>query len=155
MLVNNRTPELAPDEQHQGTYVSKPISVHIYEEGGDIASFSEIERRELIDWFDIHDLVKKYGFDGALLRTPAAVRSDTLQEESALADVPVTRSVGMAPELSAPYGKKVVRKPGKSPDPTPYDVMEHIVSTALSTYNDGQKEALFNQLAAELGYTVE
>lgn len=132
MLVNNRTPDLPPEEQNQGTYVHKPISVHIYEAGGDMSGFSEVEQREVEAWIKVHG-----------------------PRKPALADVSVERSTGLAPEFAAPYGKKVARKPGKSPDPTPYDVMEHIVSTALSTYNDGQKEALFNHLAAELGYIVE
>lgn len=143
-LVHPSTSKLGPDEQAQGVYVYTPPEVTAFRNG------------EPLDDGSLQVVRAFYAELGQPLPTQPALAEPFYSNKGGGTDTTaVTRSVGMAPELAAPYGKKVVRKPSKSPEPTPYDVMEHIVATALSTYTDGQKDALFNHLAAELGYIVE
>lgn len=161
-LVHPSTSKLGPADQAQGVYEYTPPLVLAYLRG------------ETLSQVDLADVEVFFGAKGMPL--PRIERS-TGPQGPALAD----RSAVMPATFAAAYGgspskfselidsivepsegadligikRRVVRKEGKTPDPTPYDVMEHIVATALSTYTDGQKDALFNQLAAELGYSVE
>lgn len=151
-LVHPSTSKLGPEDQAKGVYVYTPPLVLAYMNGEHLSSADMFEVREHFESQGLAlPVIERMPETGPAL---ADVFPDNVAGCQRTADE-IPRTASMSPAFAAPYGKKVVRKAGKSPDPTPYDVMEHIVATALSTYTAGQKDALFNQLAAELGYSVE
>lgn len=52
-LVNSRTPNAVPDEQHQGNYQIKPVSVFMYEEGVSVDTLSAVEVGELLRYYGV------------------------------------------------------------------------------------------------------
>lgn len=135
-LVHPSTSKLGPEDQAKGVYVYTPPLVLAYMNGEQLSSADMFEVRE--------------HFESQGLALPVIERMP--ETGPALAGV-FPDNVAGCQRTADEIPRGVVRKAGKSP--LPYDVMARIVAAALSTYTTGQKDALFNQLAAELGYSVE
>lgn len=133
-LVHPSTSKLGPADQAKGNYEYTPPLVLAYLRGEQLSSADLIQVSEF------------YADKG--LPMP------TLESEPALAGVKPERSVTAPPAFATPYGRKVVRKVVSEETP-PRKPLEEIVAVAISCYTPLQKEALFNQLAADLGYSVE
>nr|UWD77049.1 MAG: hypothetical protein [Bacteriophage sp.] len=136
-LVNSRTPKAHPDEQHQGTYSIKPVSVFMFEEGAQIDSFTPIE---------IGELLRFYGVDTVSELPPQA----PLLEGPALADVP-QRPVSVPPDVCA-WTPKVVRKRGQEAS------LPRVVDACvilIDGLSEAHKESLFKRLATQLGYDIQ
>ena len=152
-LVNSRTPKAHPDEQHQGTYSLKPVSVFMFEEGTPVASFSPIE---------IGELLRFYGVDTVSELPPVAPQL----EEPALADATTNlhpaASLSTAPEgwptlltseqVAGLHPSKVVRKRVEAT--TNPRVVDACV-ILIDGLSEAHKESLFKRLATQLGYDIQ
>lgn len=169
-LVNSRTPDAIPDEQHQGTYVLKPVSVFMYEEGVPVDSLTAAE---------VGEVLRYYGVDSVAGLPPVAPK------EPALADAP-THGFGethrfasgapglqnlpkdgarrmSAPEaFAAPYGlppgdyvvkpRKVVKKRDAAQTGT---VVFDATLLLLKDLSTEQADYVFQLLAEQLGYDIQ
>lgn len=145
-LVNSRTPDAIPDEQHQGTYVLKPVSVFMYEEGVSIDTLSAAE---------VGEVLRYYGVDSVAGLPPVAPK------EPALADVP-QRSMAAPEAFAAPYGlppgdyvvkpRKVVKKRDAAQTGTVVFDATLLLLKGLSTE---QADYVFQLLAEQLGYDIQ
>lgn len=151
-LVNSRTPKAHPDEQHQGTYSIKPVSVFMFEEGAAIDSFTPIE---------IGELLRFYGVGTVAELPPQAPQL----EEPALADASVHvlgethRFASGAPGLqNLPPDeywvtpRKVVTK--RDQEPSSPRVIDACV-ILIDGLSEAHKESLFKRLANKLGYDIQ
>ena len=151
-LVNSRTPKAHPDEQHQGTYSIKPVSVFMYEEGVSVDTLSSIE---------VGELLRYYGVDSVAGLPPIAPKL----EEPALADASVHvlgephRFASGAPGLQnlppdeyVVTPRKVVTKRGQEPA-APRVVDACVI--LIDGLSDAHKESLFKRLATQLGYDIQ
>lgn len=135
-LVHPSTSKLGPDDQAKGVYEYTPPLVLAYLRGEPLAS---------------NDLVQVHAFYAS-----KGLPMPSLDPEPALAGL--TDAVHGRWEVTSPQvqqiPRKVVRK-ALSEETPPRKPLEEIVAVAVSCYTSLQKEELFNQLAAELGYSVE
>lgn len=146
-LVNSRTPDAIPDEQHQGNYVLKPVSVFMYEEGVSIDTLSAAE---------VGEVLRYYGVDSVAGLPPVAPK------EPALADVTPQRAQTPPSAFAAPYGqpaegyaevaRRVVKKRGQEPA-TPRVIDACVI--LIDGLSEAHKESLFNRLAEQLGYDIQ
>lgn len=150
-LVHPSTSKLGPEDQAKGVYVYTPPLVLAYMNGEQLSSADMFEVREHFETQGLAlPVIERMPESGPAL---ADVFQDNVSGCQRTADE-IPRTVGMSPAFAAPYGKKVVRK-AVSKETPPRKPLEEIVAVAVSCYTPLQKEALFNQLAAELGYSVE
>lgn len=169
-LVNSRTPDAIPDEQHQGTYVLKPVSVFMYEEGVSIDTLSAAE---------VGEVLRYYGVDSVAGLPPVAPKERALADEPpSVYGVPHRMSGGAtqpqnipkegarrmsAPEaFAAPYGlppdvydvvpRKVVKKrEAQQTGSLAFDATLLLLK-GLSTE---QADYVFQLLAEQLGYDIQ
>ncbi|CAK1256735.1 unknown function [Klebsiella phage vB_Kpl_K59PH2] len=145
-LVNSRTPNAVPDEQHQGNYQIKPVSVFMYEEGVSVDTLSAVE---------VGELLRYYGVDSVAGLPPIEPK------EPALAGDNTPRKTTLPPVFATPYGlpqgeydvtPKVVRKRATAASgPVVLDATLLLLK-GLSTE---QAEHVFKTLAEQLGYDIQ
>lgn len=146
-LVNSRTPNAVPDEQHQGTYQIKPVSVFMYEEGVSVDTLSAVE---------VGELLRYYGVDSVAGLPPIEPK------KPALADVTPQRAQTPPLAFAAPYGqpaegyadvaRRVVKKRGQ--ETAPPRVVDACV-ILIDGLSEAHKESLFKRLASQLGYDIQ
>lgn len=146
-LVNSRTPNAVPDEQHQGTYQIKPVSVFMYEEGVSVDTLSAVE---------VGELLRYYGVDSVAGLPPIEPK------KPALADVTPQRAQIPPPAFAAPYGqpaegyaevaRRVVKKrEAQQTGAVAFDATLLLIK-GLSTE---QADYVFQLLAEQLGYDIQ
>lgn len=145
-LVNSRTPNAVPDEQHQGNYQIKPVSVFMYEEGVSVDTLSAVE---------VGELLRYYGVDSVGALPPVA-------QKPALADDKPQRSLVAPPAFAAPYGltpdqydvgpRKVVKKRENAQTGSVAFDATLLLLKGLSTE---QADYVFQLLAEQLGYDIQ
>lgn len=167
-LVNSRTPGAVPEEQHQGTYSIKPVSVFMYEEGVSVDTLSAVE---------VGELLRYYGVDSVGALPPVAPKQPALADEPevgygvphrmsasapSIQNLPKERSTVAPPAFAAPYGlppdvcgvtpRKVVKKQGPSQSGAVVLDATLLLLKGLSTE---QAEHVFHILAEQLGYDIQ
>uniref|UniRef100_A0AB39CBZ7 Uncharacterized protein n=1 Tax=Klebsiella phage vB-Kvc-Y10 TaxID=3236922 RepID=A0AB39CBZ7_9CAUD len=146
-LVNSRTPNAVPDEQHQGNYQIKPVSVFMYEEGVSVDTLSAVE---------VGELLRYYGVDSVAGLPPVAPKGP------ALADVTPQRAQTPPPAFAAPYGqpsggyadvaRRVVKK---RESPQTGAVAFDATLLLLKGLSTEQADYVFQLLAEQLGYDIQ
>lgn len=135
-LVHPSTAKLDPDNQAKGNYTYTSPLVLAYLRG------------EELNAEDMRAVVQHYQDRGTPL--PQVKREEpALAEQKGVCWGCIEKDDRMEHTC-----KKVVRKVPKEEKP-PRKPLEEIVAVAVSCYTPLQKEALFKQLASELGYSVE
>lgn len=167
-LVNSRTPNAVPDEQHQGTYSIKPVSVFMYEEGVSVDTLSAIE---------VGELLRYYGVDSVGALPPVAAKKPALADNTVhvlgeptrvasgapgLQNLPQERQTVAPPAFAAPYGlppdvydvvpRKVVKKRDAAQTGSVALDATLLLLNGLSTE---QAEHVFHTLAEQLGYDIQ
>lgn len=169
-LVNSRTPNAVPDEQHQGNYQIKPVSVFMYEEGVSVDTLSAVEVGELLRYYGVDSVAGLPPIEPkkpALADAPTHGFGETHRFASGapgLQNLPKEGARRMsAPEaFAAPYGLP----------PDVYDVVPRKVVKKRETVQTGslafdatllllkglsteQADYVFQLLAEQLGYDIQ
>lgn len=169
-LVNSRTPNAVPDEQHQGNYQIKPVSVFMYEEGVSVDTLSAVEVGELLRYYGVDSVAGLPPIEPkkpALADEPGVVYGETRRFSASAPSIQNLPKEGArrmsAPEaFAAPYGlppdvydvvpRKVVKK---RETPQTGAVAFDATLLLLKGLSTEQADYVFQLLAEQLGYDIQ